>query len=155
MATKYQGSEEERRALDAFIALTRAANAVGQWTAATVRDAGLTVSQFGVLEALHHLGPLCLKDLAEKILKSTGNLTTVVDNLESRSLVQRRRSALDRRIVNVHLTPAGSRLVRSVLPAHVEEIVRVCSVLTPEELATLKTLCRRLGTGEGSGSRPV
>ena len=51
----------------------------------------LTISQFGVLEALYHKGPLCQRDIAAKILKSTGNITMVIDNLEKRELVRRER----------------------------------------------------------------
>jgi MarR family 2-MHQ and catechol resistance regulon transcriptional repressor len=153
MPTRFDGTVEQRRALDAFITLNRAANAVAGRTSVSLREAGLTVSQFGVLEALHHLGPLCLKDLAAKILKSSGNLTTVVDNLEGRDLVERRRSALDRRVITVHLTPTGRRLVRKVLPEHVDEIVRVFASLSDAEQEELRQLCRTLGRSL-DGERP-
>ena len=57
--------------------------------ACKVAEYDLTAPQFGVLEALYHLGPLCQKDLAAKILKSSGNMTMVIDNLEKRDLVRR------------------------------------------------------------------
>jgi MarR family 2-MHQ and catechol resistance regulon transcriptional repressor len=151
MPTRFEGTEEQRRALDAFITLSRAANSVGHRTSAGLREAGLTVSQFGVLEALHHLGPLCLSDLAAKILKSSGNLTTVVDNLEGRDLVERRRSALDRRMITVHLTSAGRRLVKKVLPGHVDEIVRAFAGLSAAQQEDLRRLCRTLGRSVDEG----
>lgn len=112
--------------------------------------AGLTESQFGVLEALLHLGPLCQVDLGRKLLKSGGNVTTVVDNLERRGLVRRERRTDDRRFVRVHLTPAGADAVSQVLPEHVARIVDWFSVLSPDEMETLRVLCRRLGLQEGA-----
>ena len=99
MGTHYTGPPEQRTALDAFIKLTRAAESVEARAHGTLRGQGLTVSQFGVLEALYHLGPLCQGELAGKLLKSGGNLTTVVDNLERRGWVERQRGEGDRRFV--------------------------------------------------------
>ncbi|HEU4753262.1 MAG TPA: MarR family transcriptional regulator, partial [Armatimonadota bacterium] len=109
MPTRYQGSEEEVRALDAWIKLLRCTESLVGRQSARLAEQGLTVSQFGALEALLHLGPLCQRELGEKLLKSSGNITMVVDNLERRGLVRRERSAEDRRYITVHLTPEGER----------------------------------------------
>ncbi|NLF76610.1 MAG: MarR family transcriptional regulator, partial [Chloroflexi bacterium] len=74
MPTHYDGTPEERRALDAYIKLQRAADTVLARTTAHLAAHGLTVSQFGALEALYHLGTLSQRDLAQKLLKSTGNI---------------------------------------------------------------------------------
>lgn len=145
MGTRYRGTARQRRALDAYIKLRRAVNTVGLEEHAVMRSAGLTESQFGVLEALLHLGPLCQHELASKILKSAGNLTTVIDNLERRELVERRRDDSDRRRVRVHLTAPGNELIRDALPKNVDTIVRVFEVLSPAEQEQLGALCRKLG----------
>ncbi len=146
MATHYVGTDEERRALDAFIKLRRAANTVGARANARTRLAKLTESQFGVLEALLYRGPMCQTDLAVKLLRSTGNLTTVIDNLERDGLVERRRGAgTDRRMVTVVLTDTGRRLIEEIFPGHVAAIVADLSVLTPDEQVELGRLCRKLG----------
>ncbi|MBS1193022.1 MAG: transcriptional regulator, MarR family, partial [Nitrospirae bacterium] len=75
MGTRYEGTKEETRALNAFIKLVRAAQSVTGRVESRFSEIGLSVSQFGALEALYHLGPLYQKDLASKILKSTGNIT--------------------------------------------------------------------------------
>jgi MarR family 2-MHQ and catechol resistance regulon transcriptional repressor len=148
MATRHQGSAAEKRALDAYIKLRRAVNAVSLRENEVMRAAGLTESQFGALEALHHLGPLCQHELAGKVLKSAGNMTTVVDNLERRGLVERRRDGEDRRVVTVHLTDSGRDLVREVFPRVVEVLVDAFSALSAGEQQQLAALCRRLGTAE-------
>jgi MarR family 2-MHQ and catechol resistance regulon transcriptional repressor len=145
MATKHQGTAAEKRALDAYIKLRRAVNAVGSREGEVMRSAGLTESQFGALEALHHLGPLCQHELAGKVLKSAGNMTTVVDNLERRGLVERRRDGGDRRVVTVHLTDSGGTVVREVYPRVVEVLVELFSALSVKEQEQLAALCRRLG----------
>jgi MarR family 2-MHQ and catechol resistance regulon transcriptional repressor len=148
MATRHQGSAVEKRALDAYIKLRRAVNAVSLREGEVMRAAGLTESQFGALEALHHLGPLCQHELAGKVLKSAGNMTTVVDNLERRGLVERRREGDDRRVVTVHLTDSGRDLVREVFPPVVEVLVDAFSALSARQQEQLAALCRRLGTSQ-------
>lgn len=108
----------------------------------------LTVSQFGVLEALLHLGPMCQRELGQKILKSSGNITMVVDNLEKQGLVIRQRDGEDRRFVTVHLTEEGSRLIGEIFPRHVAAIVEEMSILTAVEQEELGHLCRKLGRQE-------
>jgi len=148
MPTHYDGTTTECLALDSFIKLVRAADSVSSQVNDHLRDHGLTVSQFGVLEALHHLGVLNQSDLARKLLKSTGNLTTVVDNLVKQGLAERRRCTEDRRVVYIHLTGAGRSLVESILPGHVAGVVEVFSVLSAEEQRQLGEMLRRLGKGE-------
>jgi MarR family 2-MHQ and catechol resistance regulon transcriptional repressor len=106
---------------------------------------GLTPSQFGALESLHHLGPMSQKELGRKLLKSSGNITMVVDNLEKRHLVRRERCREDRRVVTVSLTEEGRRLIAGILPGHVQEIARRMAALSPAELEELRRLCRVLG----------
>lgn len=147
MGTHFQGTAAEVRALDAFIKLMRAAGSVSARVEEHLGPVGLTASQFGVLEALYHLGPLYQKDLASKILKSTGNITMVVDNLEKRGLVTRVRDEHDRRHFFVRLTKDGIQLLRSFFPSHVRRIVREMSKLTGDEQAELGRLCKKVGMG--------
>jgi MarR family 2-MHQ and catechol resistance regulon transcriptional repressor len=139
-------------ALDAFIKLVRAAESVSGRVEASLASLKLTVSQFGVLEALFHLGPLAQKDLARKILKSSGNITMVVDNLEKRGLVQRVRSEQDRRSYTVTQTAKGRELITAFFPGHVERIVKEMASLTRAEQAELGRLCRKVGLG-GTAAR--
>jgi MarR family 2-MHQ and catechol resistance regulon transcriptional repressor len=145
MSTHYKGSRTELRALNSFIKLIRAANAVSNDVANTYTAAGLTESQFGVLEALLHLGPLHACDLAAKLLSSGGNLTLVLDNLEKRSLVRRERGVEDRRFITVHLTLQGRTLIEELFPRHVAGVVARFAVLSASEQEELSRLCRKLG----------
>ncbi|HYD55222.1 MAG TPA: MarR family transcriptional regulator, partial [Gemmatimonadaceae bacterium] len=105
MPTRFQGTDEERLALDTLIKLMRATGALTAHLSGPLqKEFGLTESQLGVLEALLHGGPLTQGQLCGKILKSGSNLTTVVDNLERDGLVRRERDLTDRRVQHVHLT---------------------------------------------------
>jgi len=147
MSTRYQGSAEERRALNAYISLLRCSETVSSDTTRHLAAEKLTIGQFGTLEALYHLGPLCQRDIGKKLLKSGGNITTVVDNLEKRGLVTRRRTPEDRRFYSVELTDAGRELIARIMPRQVEGICRRLAVLSAEEQESLHRLCRKLGLG--------
>jgi len=151
MGTHFCGTPEQVQALDTYIKLERAADSLTSRINGHLADYGLTVSQFGILKALHHLGPMCQKELAQKILKSTGNITFVLDNLVKRDLVRRERDTEDRRFITIHLTAQGDALIRQIFPAHVEIVTREVGVLTTEEQRTLGQLCRKAGLGHPEG----
>jgi MarR family transcriptional regulator, 2-MHQ and catechol-resistance regulon repressor len=153
MPTHHPGTEQEKRALNAFITLMRAADSVMARLSEGLSAHDLTASQFGLLETLMHLGPLCQKDLARKLLVSGGNVTMVVDNLERRGLVTRERNTADRRLVTVALTAAGRKLIAAVFPRHMAAIVAQFEILTSTEQETLRRLCRTLGTQTASSRR--
>ena len=148
MATKYKGSNKEVTALNAFININRAVESLGSRLTENYTSMGLTSSQFGVLEALFHLGPLCQKEIAEKLLVSGGNITMVIDNLEKRKLVFRKRSDSDRRFYNVDLTKKGRDIISKLFPKHVKNVVKEFSVLTSEEQLQLRNICKKLGKGD-------
>jgi MarR family 2-MHQ and catechol resistance regulon transcriptional repressor len=144
MGTRHRGTIEEINALNAFIKLQRASESVSARVHAVLPE-GLTVTQFGVLEALHHIGPLCQSELAEKLLKSGGNLTLVVDNLEKANYVARERDPADRRFVVVRLTDKGQAFITALFPKVVANVTREMNALSGTELSDLGRLCKKIG----------
>ena len=147
MPTHFIGSRAEMRTLDTFIKLTRCANSILSRLSERNTVGDLTPSQFAVLEALYHLGPMTQGEVSMKVLKSGSNMTTVIDNLERDGLVRRERDAKDRRVIHVHLTEAGTSKLEAVLPRHVTALVEEFSVLSASEQETLGELCKKLGKG--------
>lgn len=147
MSTHYRGTEEEERTLNAFIKLMRASESVNMRLNRHLSEAELTVSQFGVMEALLHLGPLNQKSLGEKLLKSGGNITLVIDNLEKCGHVKRQRDPDDRRAMLVSLTEEGESFIRDFFPRHLERIMEEFSVLNAGEKEELARICKKLGLG--------
>jgi MarR family 2-MHQ and catechol resistance regulon transcriptional repressor len=143
-----QTMTNEQLALATYTKLMRAAESVTARTSRQMAAADLTISQFGVLEALLHKGSLCQRDIAVKILKSTGNITMVIDNLEKRGLVNRERVASDRRYLTIHLTAAGKELVSAVFAQVAAAIVVEMSILTATEQDNLGRMCRIIGRRE-------
>jgi len=148
MGTHYQGTEREENTLDAFIKLMRATDSINNRLNRQLSDVGLTISQFGVLEALLHLGPLNQKALGEKLLKSGGNITLVIDNLEKSGWVERHQDPEDRRSMLIHLTDEGEEFISNYFPKHLERIISEFEVLSDEELEQLGNICKKLGLQE-------
>lgn len=147
MPTHFEGCEGIVRALNAYINLVRASDSVLSKVAVHLESEGVTVGQFAVLEALLHLGPMCQHALAKKLLRSGGNMTLVVDNLQKQGWVKRQRQEKDRRMVEIHLTPKGRRLITRIFPEHAKVIARVMGELTPAEQEDLRRIARKLGRG--------
>lgn len=154
MPTHYKGRERTVRALNAYINLARASDSVFGRMAAQLESQGLTPGQFGVLEALVHLGPMCQHTLAEKLLRSGGNITLVVDNLEKHGWVRRERQEADRRQILIHLTARGRRLISRVFPLHAKAIEQEMSSLETAEQEALRRICRKLGGSEKLSTEP-
>jgi MarR family 2-MHQ and catechol resistance regulon transcriptional repressor len=134
-------------ALAAYIKLLRAGRSVLAHVEPLFATAGLTPTQFGVLEAILHKGPLSQRELGRKVLTSPGNMTDVIDKLEARRLVRRIRQQQDRRTVQVELTSAGRKLIEPLFARHAADIASVMSVLSKDEMRKLDALLRKLGIG--------
>jgi MarR family transcriptional regulator, 2-MHQ and catechol-resistance regulon repressor len=145
MPSHYKGTESEIRALSAFINIVRATDSITDKASGLIDKSGLTHGQFAVMEALYHLGPMCQHTLGKKLLRSGGNITTVIDNLERNKLVRRVRNPKDRREIEIHLTPKGRRLIVRVFPEHARVIEKLFSGLTPEEQTELRRIAAKLG----------
>ncbi len=145
MGSHYKGSDQELNALNAYIKLMRAANSITSRLTKGLENTGLTMTQFSILESLLHLGPMNQRTLGQKVLKSSGNITVVVDNLERDGLVMRNRSKIDRRFITVLLTKKGRELISNVFPNHLFLIINEMEVLSEDELKTMQILCKTIG----------
>jgi MarR family transcriptional regulator, 2-MHQ and catechol-resistance regulon repressor len=143
MPTHFTGPEAQ--ALDTFIKLMRASDAVMHQVVRQIRTIGLTEPQFAVLEILFHRGPMHQNVLSTKQLVSGGNMSVVLDNLEKRELIRRETDAADRRCTIIYLTAAGQKLIQDYFPAHAVFIKKLFSALNADEQRQLAILTRKLG----------
>ena len=150
MRGRYRGNKTETRALKTYVKLMRAAESVTARTHRHLSSTGLTISQFAVLEALYQLGPLSQREIGQKILRSSGNITMVIDNLEKSGLVRRERNEADRRFYIVHLTDKGYKLIDKIFPPHAAVIAEDLGALTAAEQDALGRLCKKLGLSRES-----
>lgn len=130
--------------LKLLIALTRSTQSVQKREQRTIKEGGLTVSQFAVLEILYHKGDLRICEILEKALATGGNMTVVIDNLVKQDLVRRCNDPKDRRVNLISITEKGRQLISDIFPTHVENINEIFSVLTLEEKNDLIKILKRL-----------
>lgn len=137
-------------ALRLWVILSRAQDAVAQHAMAHVARHGLTIAEFGILEALYHVGPQLLSEVQKRLLVSSGGITFLVNRLEAKGLVERQSCPTDRRARYVALTPAGEALIARLFPEHAAMLTDTMQALSPAEQQTAADLLRRLGLAAAS-----
>jgi MarR family transcriptional regulator, 2-MHQ and catechol-resistance regulon repressor len=135
----------ESASLKLWVVLSKAYQAVYAFAEADVARHGLSMSEFAILEALYHKGPLLLGDLQRRILVSSGGVTYLVDRLTTKGLVERMDCASDRRARYAKLTDQGAELIATIFPEHQKAIEDATSSLSGRELQQLTAQLRSLG----------
>ncbi len=103
----------------------------------SLKQYGLSLSEFGVLELLYHKGRHPVQAVAEKILVTSGTITYVIDKLCKKGLVERKQCSEDKRRFYVELTEEGSVLIAKLFPIHenhLEKIFKGIDTDTKEQL---------------------
>ena len=142
---KSSQTEEDTNGVHLWVLLWKATKAVEAHARRSVNGTQLGLSDFGVLEALLHKGPLPISALGKKVLLSSGSMTAAVDRLENSGYVIRAATSSDRRACIVHLTEEGLKLIRRVFAEHERDMERVFSLLDTSERKALASLLRKLG----------
>ena len=145
MGTHYKGNKNEERVLNTYIKLQRASESLNTMLARQLAEFDLTISQFGVLELLHHKGPHNQKSIAQKLLKTGGNITLVIENLSKRNYVERRRCTEDRRNIYIDLSNEGRTLIEDVFPKHLAKVMSAFEDVSEGALQTLDDECKKIG----------
>ena len=129
-----------------FLVLWKAARAVQAYAEKSVSDLEMCGSDFAVLEALLHKGPLPVNEIGRKVLLTSGSITVAVDRLETKKLVERRSSGNDRRARIVHLRKEGRKLITRAYAEHAADMERLASAsLNRTERDTLIRLLKKIG----------
>jgi len=113
----------------------------------SINGTGLVLSDFMVLEALLHKGPLTITEIQEKALLATGSMTAAVDRVERKGLVVRTATEKDRRAKVLELTRTGRNVIEKAYAQHAEDLAEVMSVLTKAEREEFYCLAKKLGRG--------
>src|SRR5712671_1304086 len=129
-----------------FLVLWKAASAVQAYAESSIAELEMCGSDFAVLEALQHKGPLPVNEIGKKILLTSGSITVAVDRLEKKGLVERRAHGTDRRARIVHLTREGRKLITRAYADHAADMERLASAsLTRAGRETLICLLKQIG----------
>ena len=129
-----------------FLVLWKAARAVESYAENSITDLEMCGSDFAVLEALLHKGPLPVNEIGKKIMLTSGSITVAVDRLEKKILVERRAHGTDRRARIVHLTKEGRKLITRTYAEHAADMEKLAAAsLTRAERRTLISLLKKIG----------
>ncbi|HFU4060299.1 TPA: MarR family winged helix-turn-helix transcriptional regulator [Streptococcus suis] len=143
MKTVEQSLNENKHALHSLVVFRRAANTISKSELETIKKYGLTVCQFGVMEALYNKGNLRIQDLIDKLLSTSGNMTVVIKNMIRDGYVYKTSDTSDRRASLIALTEKGRQTIEAILPEHYDHVGKIFSVLSPEEQDLLATILKK------------
>ena len=129
-----------------WLVLWKAARAVEQYAQKSVSQLQVCGSDFAVLEAVLHKGPLPVNEIGKKVLLTSGSITVAVDRLEAKGFVERRAHGTDRRARVVHLTREGRKAITKAYADHAADMERLASVsLNRSEREILIRLLKQIG----------
>jgi DNA-binding MarR family transcriptional regulator len=106
---------------NAFIALQKAADGLGQQVEQLLKANELTAAQYNTLRILRGAEPegLACSSIAERMISHDPDMTRLLDRMEKRSLITRERQKDDRRVVKARITPQGLELLKTLdQPVH-------------------------------------
>lgn len=137
--------EDDLSGIHIWLLLWKASRAVEAHAHRSIARFDMGISDFGVLEALLHKGPLTVKQLGQKVLLTSGSMTTAVDRLEKRGLVVRSNDARDRRARVISLTTAGKELISEAFSSHRMALESAVAGFSQQERLAILPLLRHLG----------
>jgi MarR family 2-MHQ and catechol resistance regulon transcriptional repressor len=145
MKRKQTRQGEDTSGVHLWLVFMKAFQALIPHAAESIRETGLGDSDFRVLEALLHKGPLPVNTVGPKVWLTPGSISVAVDRLVKKGLVSRKGHAADRRVRQVELTPKGRALITSGFGEHAEAMENIAGVLSKNERLTLLRLLKKLG----------
>ncbi|MDR3614932.1 MAG: MarR family transcriptional regulator [Candidatus Obscuribacterales bacterium] len=130
-----------------LVVLSKASRSTMAYAQASISTLHMCGTDFAVMEALLNKGPLPVNTIGKKVLVTSGSITTAVDRLEQRGLVERLYAPDDRRVRLVRLTKEGHKLIKSVFGQHQKHLNKAAEILSQREQKTLIELLKKLGEG--------
>jgi len=129
-----------------FLLFWKASHAVMNFDRESIRKAGFgSLTDFAVLEVLLHKGAQPVNEIGEKVLLTSGSITTAIQRLEKKGLVARKRDDVDRRVMRISLTDEGQKRIEASFTEHSERLDDLFSVLSEEERTQFGDLVRKVG----------
>ena len=128
-----------------WLVMMKAMRALTRYATAGIEETGLGLSDFGVLEALLHKGPLPVNTIGPIVGLTPGSISVAIDRLFAKGLVSRVEDTEDRRVRIVALTPRGKELIVPAFRKHSGQMKRVFAELSPDELRGLEVALKKVG----------
>ena len=125
--------------------LWKAAKAIEKVDQASIAKTGHGLSDFAIMEALLHKGPMTINQIGEKVLLSSGSMTAAINRMEVDGLVKRIQDPSDGRCCYVHLTKEGRQIIKTAYAKHERNLEKIAGVLTAEEREEIVRLLKKIG----------
>ena len=126
--------------------LVQAYQAFEVYSAAHIKEMGLTMTQFDIVATLGNQPPMTCKELGDKTLVSKGTMTGVLERLEAKGLIEKLMNTDDGRSYKIGLSKSGDKLFQKVFPEHVEYLGKAFRKLTKKELEQAVTVLKEVKT---------
>ena len=130
--------------LKAFVGIKRTNDILEKLVKNDAQQYGLNISEFAVMELLFHKGPQPINRIQERILIANSSTTYILDKLEKKDYIIRKRDENDRRSMKAALTEEGENLIRRIFPAHSELLTGLFSALSDEELSAFREMLKKI-----------
>jgi MarR family 2-MHQ and catechol resistance regulon transcriptional repressor len=127
------------------LVLWKAAKAVERVDNASIAQTGLGFSDFAIMEALLHKGPLFINQIGEKVLLTSGSMTAAVNRMENKGFVKRVQDPSDARCFYVHLTKKGRKTIKEAYAKHEMNLEKIAGILSDAERGELVRLLKKVG----------
>ena len=135
----------EPSAASLWLVMMKAYRSMQIYVERTLVSMGIGLSDFMILEALLHKGPMSMSQLGEKVLLANPSMTAAVDRLERHQFVSRCSAAEDRRVRTVGLTAEGRKVIRKVFAQHEHDLEDVMVDICPEQRAQVRAALKCIG----------
>jgi MarR family transcriptional regulator, 2-MHQ and catechol-resistance regulon repressor len=145
MKRKRPANSQDASGVHLWLVLMKAFQALFPHAEESIKRTELGDSDFRVLEALLHKGPLPVNTIGPKVWLTPGSISVAVDRLVKRGLVTRKDHPDDRRVRQVELTAKGRALITRGFGEHAAAMENVAGVLSKSERLTLLRLLKKLG----------
>jgi MarR family transcriptional regulator, 2-MHQ and catechol-resistance regulon repressor len=138
-----------------WLVLARASSAVGTYIERSMGQKGFCLTDFMILEALLHKGPMTISAIGDKVLLASASMTSAIDRLEQRGLVHRSLSAEDRRVRLVALTCEGRKFIAAIYEQHVDDLERISAEVSQEEREQMYRGLKTIGLAAKAATSPL
>lgn len=136
--------DRTKESLKALVSMKRTNDVLDRIVKEDMKNYGLNITEFGVMELLFHKGDQPIQKIKQRILIASSSTTYVIDQLVKKCYVKRRQDLHDKRITYAALTEEGTRLMEEIFPKHAQTIEQAFDVLDDKELEVLRKSLKKM-----------
>ena len=135
--------EKELINFELIKAIKKANNQILKLESELVKQYDLTSSQYGVLECLYVKGDMCIHELIDRLISTSGTMTVIIKNLEKLGYVTKEHKCEDKRYYNIVLTQKGRKLIEEIFPSRKRLVKDFADTLSEDEKQMLLSILYR------------